>query len=131
MFEYQLSVRGYELDSYGHVNNAVYLNYYEQARWDLVQRTGILKEMQDREVLLVVTDINIRYSHEALLFDPIRITTRVEFDGSFVIFHHRMTHAENGRKLSHCKVRTVVIDKQRIPQSIPEEIKTLLQNGGE
>jgi len=42
MFEYRLSVRGYELDSYNHVNNAVYLNYYEQARWQLMKETGHL-----------------------------------------------------------------------------------------
>ena len=27
---FEFNVRGYELDSFGHVNNAVYLNYLEQ-----------------------------------------------------------------------------------------------------
>ena len=28
-----IQVRGYELDSFGHVNHANYLNYLEHARW--------------------------------------------------------------------------------------------------
>ena len=32
---FEFNVRGYELDSFGHVNNAVYLNYLEQARWEM------------------------------------------------------------------------------------------------
>ena len=32
-YKFKTEVRGYELDSYGHVNNAVYVSYAEQARW--------------------------------------------------------------------------------------------------
>ena len=32
-----LTVRGNELDSFGHVNNAIYLNYLEQARWEILR----------------------------------------------------------------------------------------------
>ena len=31
VFNWQFDVRGYELDSFGHVNNAVYNNYMEEA----------------------------------------------------------------------------------------------------
>ncbi|BBI61564.1 hypothetical protein HSBAA_28700 [Vreelandella sulfidaeris] len=30
----QLRVRGYHLDGYGHVNNARYLEFMEEGRWD-------------------------------------------------------------------------------------------------
>ena len=36
----ELSVRSYECDSYGHVNNAVYLNYLEFARMDFLDASG-------------------------------------------------------------------------------------------
>ena len=32
-FKTGMTVRGYELDSYGHVNNAVYLQYFEATPW--------------------------------------------------------------------------------------------------
>ena len=42
-FKLQLDVRGYELDSFGHVNNAVYLSWFEHARWELIM-------VQDRNI---------------------------------------------------------------------------------
>jgi acyl-CoA thioester hydrolase len=35
-----LSVRSYECDSYGHVNNANYLNYLEFARYEFLKSVG-------------------------------------------------------------------------------------------
>ena len=37
----EISVRSYELDFYGVVNNAVYLHYLEEARLDLLRQLGI------------------------------------------------------------------------------------------
>ena len=33
-----LTVRGYHLDGYGHVNNARYLEFYEEGRWSSCSR---------------------------------------------------------------------------------------------
>jgi acyl-CoA thioester hydrolase len=38
--ECTLRVRTYECDSYGHVNNAIYLNYLEYARYELLKDVG-------------------------------------------------------------------------------------------
>ena len=54
MFDYKFSVRGYELDSYGHVNNAVYLNYFEQARWEIFRNLNLIDYFKKNELFLVV-----------------------------------------------------------------------------
>ena len=36
-FKTELQVRSYELDFYGHVNNAIYLNYLEYARGNYLE----------------------------------------------------------------------------------------------
>jgi YbgC/YbaW family acyl-CoA thioester hydrolase len=38
---YRVSIRRHETDSFGHVNNAVYLNYLEEANCDIMEQLGI------------------------------------------------------------------------------------------
>jgi acyl-CoA thioester hydrolase len=37
-------VRGYELDTQGHLNQAVYLSYAEHARWEFLRSVGITQD---------------------------------------------------------------------------------------
>jgi YbgC/YbaW family acyl-CoA thioester hydrolase len=126
MFEYRLQVRGYELDSYSHVNNAVYLNYFEQARWEIMRETGLLEKLLADKIFLVVTEVNIRYSKEACLFDNLMITTRVEFEGPYVIFKQRMVNEDYGSKLSTATIKTIPLNHERVPCCVPPEFEVLL-----
>jgi acyl-CoA thioester hydrolase len=38
--EYEILIQEHHLDTFGHVNNAVYLELFEEARWDLITRNG-------------------------------------------------------------------------------------------
>lgn len=40
-FSVDVTVRGYELDTQGHLNQAVYLQYAEHARWELLRAAGL------------------------------------------------------------------------------------------
>ncbi|HNZ41702.1 MAG TPA: acyl-CoA thioesterase [Bacteroidales bacterium] len=126
MFEYRLSVRGYELDSYNHVNNAVYLNYYEQARWQLMKETGLLEKLQNEKILVVVTEINIRYSKEARLFDNILIKSKVEFSGPYIVFKQYMFNEDDNIQISHTTVKTIPLNQDRVPCGLAKEYEVLL-----
>jgi len=126
MFEYRLSVRGYELDSYNHVNNAVYLNYYEQARWQLMKDTGLLEKLQAEKILVVVTEINIRYSKEARLFDNILIKSKVEFSGPYIVFKQYMLNEDDDIQISHTTVKTIPLNQDRVPCGLSKEYEVLL-----
>ncbi|GAA3216975.1 acyl-CoA thioesterase [Actinocorallia longicatena] len=43
-FSVDVVVRGYELDTQGHLNQAVYLQYCEHARWELLRAAGLPQE---------------------------------------------------------------------------------------
>ena len=43
-FRVRVTVRGYELDTQGHLNQAVYLQYAEHARWECLRASGIGQE---------------------------------------------------------------------------------------
>jgi acyl-CoA thioester hydrolase len=69
-----LTVRSYECDSYGHVNNAVYLNYLEFARHDLLAAVGMdYPAMRAAGFGLVVARIDIRYRRPAREGDALTV----------------------------------------------------------
>jgi YbgC/YbaW family acyl-CoA thioester hydrolase len=70
----ELIVRSYECDSYGHVNNAVYLNYLEYGRMEYLHQikfdyNGVVKA----GFYLYVTHIDIHYKASAFLDDRLVI----------------------------------------------------------
>lgn len=64
-FTYELQISGDMLDTFGHVNNAVYLELYERSRWDFIEKNGyglekILKEQKGP----VILEVNLKFKSE-------------------------------------------------------------------
>ena len=62
-----IKVRGYHLDVYGHVNNARYLEFLEDARWELVEEKIDLGAWLERGLAFTVVNITINYRLAARL----------------------------------------------------------------
>ena len=114
-----ITVRGYELDSYGHVNNAVYLQYLEQARWVFMKEKGLLQRINDEELFLVVTETHIRYIREANFFDELIVETIMKAEKPYLVFRQKITNEKNGVVLSRATVTTIFVNQQRMPLDIP------------
>ncbi|AAK79973.1 esterase [Clostridium acetobutylicum EA 2018] len=124
--EYRLEVRGYELDSFGHVNNAVYLNYLEAARWDLCSKLNLTDYNESNELFIVVIETNIKYIRELKLFDKVLIKTELTYEDDYLIFKHNIYNEVTKRKASVAKSKMVLVSKQRIIYEIPQFIKDKL-----
>jgi acyl-CoA thioester hydrolase len=75
-----VTVRGYETDVQGHLNQAVYLNYAEHARWSLLQAAGISQAgLIARGVGPVALETTIRYRRELLAGDEVDVTCAFEW----------------------------------------------------
>ena len=70
----QLKVRSYELDSYGHVNHAVYLNYFEAMEAHGLSR----RTMFERGLKIYVVRIEVDYLSQVFFGDTLTIETRFE-----------------------------------------------------
>ena len=71
-----IEVRAYELDSFGHVNHAVHLNYFEQARFEVLARCGFAYDaLAQLGWPIHVVRIEVNYLSEVLLGDRLRIRT--------------------------------------------------------
>ena len=115
-----LVVRGYELDSYGHVNNAVYLQYFEQARWEFMKDQGLLEKINGQEFFLVVVDTHIRYMRESNLFDELVIETSCNVEKPYIVFRQRILNAQSRLPVTRATIKTIFVDRQKIPMDIPE-----------
>lgn len=74
-FAVRIAVRGYELDPRGHVNQAVYLQYSEHARWECLRAAGVDHDvMHDSGVGPVALEQNIRYLAELRGGDSLDVT---------------------------------------------------------
>ena len=74
-FSVPVTVRGYETDVQGHLNQAVYLNYAEHARWSLLQAAGISQAgLISTGVGPVALETTIRYKRELLAGDEVEVT---------------------------------------------------------
>ncbi|WP_130834237.1 acyl-CoA thioesterase [[Erwinia] mediterraneensis] len=72
-----IKVRGYHLDVYQHVNNARYLEFLEEARWQWLEQADAFDWMAARKLAFVVVNININYRRPAVLGDLLQIDSEV------------------------------------------------------
>ncbi|MER5750762.1 thioesterase family protein [Streptomyces sp. NPDC002088] len=81
-FSVRITVRGYETDVQGHVNQSVYINYAEHARWSLLQAAGISQAgLIGKGVGPVALETTVRYKRELLAGDEVDVTCVFEWGG--------------------------------------------------
>lgn len=123
-----IEVRSTEIDTLGHVNNAIYLEYLEWGRVDWLKNTGVsFDEFRKLGYTVVVVNVNINYRKEAKLGDKLTITTEPFKKGrsSFVLKSEILN--ERNELVSDALVTIVAIDLvKRKSISLPQEIVDLL-----
>lgn len=82
-FQIRIGVRGYELDPRGHVNQAVYLQYAEHARWECLRAAGITHDrLHEAGVGPVTLKVTIRYLAELRAGDEVDVTCEFNWGSS-------------------------------------------------
>lgn len=91
-FAVPVTVRGYEIDINGHVNQAVYHQYAEHARWEAMRAAGLVPDkMLQAGLGPVVLESTVRYLRELHLGDEVTITCEFEWgDGKAFRIHHQI-----------------------------------------
>ena len=77
IFNYEITIKEHHLDSFGHVNNAVYLQILEEARWEFITECGYgLQEILKIGKGPVILEISLKFIKELKLREKIRIETQ-------------------------------------------------------
>jgi YbgC/YbaW family acyl-CoA thioester hydrolase len=126
-FTTSFRVRSYELDGLGHLNHAVFLNYFEQARFDALEAGGYAPALlSERGWGVHVVRIEVDYRRECRLGDQLTAHTAVErFRNSSMIIRQRLD-ATDGEPVAEARVVAVWVGSDGSPMRIPEAVRTAL-----
>jgi len=109
----RIKVRGFHLDVYGHVNNARYLEFLEDARWTLIESEIDLEKWRQLGFGFTIVKITINYRKTARLNDVLDIQTRLEkLGGKSGVFKQEIALASTGEPVADAEVVFVILDLQ-------------------
>lgn len=78
IFQHNRVIYGFECDLYGHLNNARYLHLYEEARDELLRKTGLRQiDWLQHDIQLIVSEIHLRFLIPILTDDQVVIETEI------------------------------------------------------
>lgn len=94
---YTVLIRENHLDTFGHVNNATYLELYEEARWELITKNGFgMDQIRQKGLGPIILDVNLRFIKEISLRETIKIQTKIlEYNGKVGKLEQSMTNEKN------------------------------------
>jgi acyl-CoA thioester hydrolase len=104
---YELTVHEAHLDTFGHVNNATYLQLFEEARWQLITSNGYgLDEIKRRQAGPTILEINLRFAREVRNRERVTIKSWTEsYTGKVHRFQQKML---NERQELCCEATFVI-----------------------
>ncbi|MBS6435890.1 MAG: YbgC/FadM family acyl-CoA thioesterase [Pantoea sp.] len=106
-----IKVRGYHLDVYQHVNNARYLEFLEEARWQWLEEADAFNWLQQQQLAFVVVNININYRRPAVLGDVLAIHSEMtQLNGKSGVITQRVTLAGSETLVADAALTFVCID---------------------
>ena len=121
-----------DTDAYGVVWHGTYLRWMEAARVEFCRVLGIdLVSMKENDVVIPVTNINIRYKSSAKLDENIIVETQItKISPLTVTFTQIIKNKENEKVHTIAEVEVVAVNNEgRIYRRMPELLKTACEKG--
>ena len=127
----RLDVRFRDVDAFGHVNNAVFLSYIEQARIRyLAESLELSISLTDaRELPLILARTEIDYRAPIFFGEQVEVGTRIDWIGgsSFSMSHH-LTAGSDARLVAEVATILVCYDYAAAhPMPVPDQWRARLQ----
>lgn len=98
IFRYPVLIKEHHLDTFGHVNNARYLDLLEEARWELLHAHGIdLESIQKTQVGPIVLECHIKFLKELRLRESIVIESQmISFEKKIGVMRQMILDEQGG-----------------------------------
>ena len=122
----RIAVRTAELDSFGHVNHAVFLNYLEHARFAALKEAGFSWDVLDGQGWAIfVVRIEVDYLSEARREDELVVRTWAEgFRRTSMVLRQEIVRADEEEVVvARARVTAVWIGPNRKPIRVPDGVR--------
>lgn len=131
--EATITVRSPEIDSFGHVNHAVFLHYLEHARYEALEAAGFSWPLlQERDWQIYVVRIEVDYVAQARRGDRLVVRTWAEgFRRTTMTLAQEIVRADDpGVVVCRARVIAVWIGPNRRPMRVPPQVRSGLSGEG-
>jgi thioesterase-3 len=119
----EIRIRGYHADFYGHVNNARYLEFFEEDRWARIESKIDLRQWAKKGLVFLVVNININYRRAVDVGEVITVSTGIEKIGARSAVLKQEARFKSSREVAaDALVTFVVIDRSGKAVEIRGEI---------
>jgi acyl-CoA thioester hydrolase len=114
-YSINFSVRDYECDLQGVVNNAIYLHYLEHARHEFLISKGIsFVQLHEEGIDLIVTKVEIVYKYPLKSRDKFIVSLNIQREGNArLVFNQEIFRIPDKKHIVHAKVTGVATKNGR------------------
>jgi len=121
-----ITVYAYECDAYGHLNEAMYLQVFERARWETIARGPGMELFRQRDIWPAVRKASVDYFRPVFPGDVLEISTEmVKLGKTSMELHHRALRPADGQLVAEATLLFVMIDGSGNPAKVPDELAAL------
>ena len=100
-FYHSIEVRYGDLDPQGHVNNARFLTYMEQARIEYIRQLGLWNGGSFQEIGIILADIQVSFRAPILFGMQVLAGVRISRLGNkSLVMDYRLVEAETGQEFA-------------------------------
>ena len=116
-------VRSYELDSFGHVNNAVFLNYLEYARGEFLLQRGLSFADFDRwNAMPFVIKVELTFKSPAKVHDLLEIRGSIpQWRRTSFVIHYQVFNRSTNKVSAVADMAFAFVNKEEKLVPIPQE----------
>lgn len=125
--EPEIRIRGYHTDVYQHVNNARYLEFLEEGRWQLFEDYLNIEDFVGSGYSFFVVNINVSYKGQARVNDLITIKSGLLKTGNkSAAFRQQILNKDTGQVLVDAEITFVIADMTGKAVQIEGKVKDML-----
>lgn len=127
-FPYELPVQWGDMDALGHINNVMYIRYFETSRIAFFNESAIWQELEKEGLYIILAKIDCNYKIPIVFPDTITVQSGIVSIGNSSITVHQQVISLKYGLAAEGNAVVVCIDKNlHKTTAIPAHIRSLIE----